>query len=81
MDPIIAKKRLHVDWCKQIFEKYAGGASKDVYKIVRGDKSWIHAYELETKLQSTVWVFELEPNPTKVIRGRSTVAALKHVVA
>ncbi|GBP80920.1 hypothetical protein EVAR_49001_1 [Eumeta japonica] len=29
------------------------------------DESWICAYDLETKQQSTVWVFQYEPNPTK----------------
>ena len=55
-----------------MFGKYYRCASKDVYKIVTGDESWIYAYEPETKQQSTVWVFEDEPNPTKVVRGRST---------
>ena len=41
---------------------YDGGALKDVYKTVTGDESWICAYEPETKQQSTVWVFEPEPN-------------------
>lgn len=34
--------------------------------------SWIYAYEPETEQQLTVWVFQDEPNPTKVVRGRST---------
>ena len=41
-------------------------------KIVTGDVSWIYAYEPETKQQSTVRVFEDEPNPTKVVREGST---------
>ncbi|XP_037949325.1 uncharacterized protein LOC119680542 [Teleopsis dalmanni] len=40
--------------------------------IVAGDELWIYAYEPETKQQSIVWFFEDEPNPTKVVRGRST---------
>ena len=55
-----------------MLEKYDGGASKDVYKIVTVDEYWIYAYESETKQQSTEWVFEDEPNPTKFICGRST---------
>jgi len=68
----IAQKKARVDWCKEMLKKYDRGASKDVHKIVTGDESWIYAYEPETKQQSTVWVFEDEPNPTKVVRGRST---------
>ncbi|EFN87503.1 hypothetical protein EAI_05529, partial [Harpegnathos saltator] len=43
------------------------------YDIVTGDESWIYtsvyAYEPESKQQSTVWVFQDEPNPTKVVRA------------
>ena len=61
----IAPKRVTIDWCKEKLEKYDRGASKDVYKIV------ICAYESETKQQLTVWVFEPEPNPTKIVCGKS----------
>ena len=37
-----------------MLEKYDGGASKDVYMIVTGDKSLIYAYESDTKQQSTM---------------------------
>ncbi|XP_037959406.1 histone-lysine N-methyltransferase SETMAR-like [Teleopsis dalmanni] len=67
----IVQKKARVDWCKEMLKKYVHGASKDVYKIT-GDELWIYAYEPETKQQSTMWVFEDEPNPTKVVRGRST---------
>ena len=43
------KKKVRVDWCKEILEKYDRGASKDVYKIVTGDESWIRAYEPDTR--------------------------------
>ena len=55
-----------------MLEKYDHGASKHVYDIVTGDESWIYAYEPESKQQSTVWVFQDEPKPTKVVRTRST---------
>jgi hypothetical protein len=58
--------------CKEILKKYVQGASKAVYNIYTGDELWIYAYEPETKQQSTVWVYQDEPNPTKVVRGRST---------
>ena len=65
----IAQKKARVDWCKEMLKKFNRGASKDVYKIVTGDESWIYAYEPETKQQSTVQVFQDEPNPTKVVRA------------
>ena len=55
-----------------MLEKYDGGASKDVYKIVTGDESRIYAYEPETKRQSAVCIFEDVPNRTKIVRERST---------
>ena len=48
-----------------MLQKYDRGASKHVYDIVTGDESWIYEYEPENKQQSTVWVFQDEPNPTK----------------
>ena len=53
----IAQKKVRVDWCKEMLENYDGGVSKNVYKIVTGDESWICAYEPETKQLSIVWVF------------------------
>ena len=60
------------DWCKEMLGKYDGGASNDVYNVVTGDESLMYAYEPITKQQSTEWVFDDEPNPTIVVRGRST---------
>ena len=60
MDPRTTQKRL-VSICVE-----------DVYKIVTADQLWNYAYEFETNQQSTLWVFEDKPNPTKVVRGRST---------
>lgn len=68
----IAQKKARVDWSKEMLKKYSRGSSKQVYSIVTGDESWIYAYEPESKQQSTVWVFQDDENPTKVIRARST---------
>ncbi|GBP70739.1 hypothetical protein EVAR_51038_1 [Eumeta japonica] len=43
-----------------------------------GDEFRIYAYDPETEQQSTVWVFQDEHNPTKVIRAKIT---LKQMVA
>lgn len=67
-----AQKRARMDWCKEMLKKYEYGTSNAVYNIYTGDESWIYAYEPETKQQSTVWVFQSESNPTKVVRARST---------
>lgn len=67
-----AQKEARVNWCKEMLKKYNRGASNPVYNIYTVDESWIYAYEPETKQQSTVWVFQDELNPIKVVRGRST---------
>jgi len=69
----IAQKKARVDWSKEMLKKYDRGASKAVYSIVTGDETWIYAYEPESKQQLTVrvWVFQDEPNPTKVVCARS----------
>jgi len=41
-----------------------------VYNIVTGDETWI-SYDSENKQQSTVWVFQNERKPTKVVRSCS----------
>ena len=60
----IAQKKARVDWSKEMLQKYDRGALKHVYDIVTGDESWIYTYEPESNQQSTVWVFEDEPNAT-----------------
>ncbi|GBP82635.1 hypothetical protein EVAR_48516_1 [Eumeta japonica] len=42
------------------------------------DESWIYAYDLESKQQSTVWVLQDEQNPTKAIRAKSTLKIILH---
>ena len=68
----IVQKQDCVDWSKEMLEKYDRGASKYVYDIVIGDESWIYVYEPESKQQSTVWVFQVDPTPTKVAYARIT---------
>ena len=67
-----SKKKAHVDWSKEMLQNYDRGATKHVYDIVTGDGLWIYVYEPESKQQSTVLVFQDEPNSTKVVSTRST---------
>ena len=55
-----------------MLQKYDRVALKHVYDIVTGDKQWIYSYELESRQQSTVWLFQYEPNTTKVACAQST---------
>lgn len=66
------QKEARVEWCKKLLKKYNRGDSKTVYNIYTSEESWIYAYDPETKHQSTVWVFQNEPNSTKVTCAKST---------
>lgn len=66
------QKRDRVEWCKFMLKRFDEGRSKSVSAIVTGDETWIYSYDPETKQQSTVWVFEGEDAPTKVVRSKST---------
>ena len=61
-----------------MLRKYDRDASKYFYDMVTSDESWIYVFELESKQQLTVWLFQDETNPTKVSQARST---LKEIIA
>ncbi|KAI6646177.1 hypothetical protein LOD99_9384 [Oopsacas minuta] len=46
-----------VEWCKFMLKKFKGGEYKRVYDILTCDETWIYQYDLETKRQSSIWVF------------------------
>ena len=73
-----AQKQVRVKWSKEMLKKFNRGRSNLVYNIVTGDETSIYSYEPESKQQSTVWVFQNEPKPTKVVRSRS---AAKQTIA
>ena len=66
------QKAARVAWCHTTLQRFNGGSSNAVYNIVSGDESWIYSYEPDSKRQSTVWVFQDEAKPTRIIRSRST---------
>lgn len=66
------QKQDRVNWCKFMLKKFENGQSRRVDDIITGDETWIYSYDPETKQQSTVWMFEDEVPPTKVVRGKST---------
>ena len=68
----IAQKKARVDWSKEVLQTYDRGASEHVYDIVTVAEPCIYAYEPESKQQSTVCVFQDEPNSAKVAHALST---------
>jgi [histone H3]-lysine36 N-dimethyltransferase SETMAR len=65
------QKQSRVSWCKFMLDKFDGGRSKLVSEIITADETWIYQYDPETKQQSTVWVFDDEVPPTKLVKSRS----------
>lgn len=66
-----SEKECRVKWSTEMLEKFDKGASKSVYNIVTLGEMWIYAYKDEVNHQSTVWVFQNDPNETKMARSRS----------
>jgi histone-lysine N-methyltransferase SETMAR len=66
----LEQKERRLDFCRFMLGKFDGGSSKSVSYIVTGDETWIYQYDPETKQQSTVWVFDDEDPPTKVVRSQ-----------
>ncbi|CAH2002225.1 unnamed protein product [Acanthoscelides obtectus] len=79
------QKAARDNWCQKTLDRFNSGNSKNVYRIVSGDESWIYCYEPENTRQSAVWVFQGEEKPTKVIRSGSVskkmVATFQRTVA
>jgi len=67
-----------VDWCKELFRQNKIAVFQETF--IRSSQVTNHGSVLMrmTQEQSTVWDFEDEPNPTKLVRGRRTS---KQVVA
>ncbi|GBP34364.1 hypothetical protein EVAR_7416_1 [Eumeta japonica] len=68
-------KSILVDKAKKCIEKLTSTSGDEAPSktTVFSDESWIYTYNPESKQQSTVWVFQDEPNPTKEIRAKNTL--------
>ena len=54
-----------------LLKRFNNGDSRLVSDIVTGEETWLYQFDLETKRQSSVWIFPDEQPPTKVKRQRS----------
>lgn len=52
--------------------RFNNGASNLKWVIVIDDETCICCYDPKTEQQSTVWVFQNKPKPTKVAREKSS---------
>lgn len=60
-----------VSWCREMLKKFENGEASNVNSIVTGDETWLYYYDVPTKSQSKVWMFEDEDNPVTVRKSRS----------
>ncbi|GBP76350.1 hypothetical protein EVAR_52992_1 [Eumeta japonica] len=67
-----AQKTDRVTLCNPMLNRFKDGVLNLVWDIVTGDETWIYCYNPKIKQQSTVWVHQNEPKPTKVAHKRST---------
>ena len=45
-------------------------------KIITGDESWVYGYDMETKVQSSLWTSKTSPRPKKACQVRSKIKVL-----
>ena len=61
-----------VKWCKKMLKKFCkSGFAAEVNFIMRGDETWLYYYDVPTKSQSKVWIFEDEEVPVQVRKSKS----------
>lgn len=66
-----ALREQKVIWSRDMLKKFEDGRSNYVNSIVTCDETWLYYFDVPTKSQSKVWMFEDEPPPTSVKMSRS----------
>ncbi|GBP61114.1 hypothetical protein EVAR_89780_1 [Eumeta japonica] len=61
----------YVTWCNAMLTRFKEGASNLAWDIVTGVEKRIYCYDSKRKQQSSVWVYQDELKPTKVLQERS----------
>jgi hypothetical protein len=51
-----------------MLNEFENGTSRYVNSILTGDETWLYFYDMPTKAQNKVWVFEDENTPRSVHR-------------
>jgi len=65
------QKVIRVNWSKEMLKKFNNGSSKQINSIVTGDETWVYFYDIPTKTQSQLWIFEDEDSPVQVRQSKS----------
>jgi len=71
----VDQKRQGLDVCLDLKENAANNPSF-LSNVITGDKTWVYAYDPETKTQSTQWKSLGPPRPKKVRQVRSNIKSM-----
>ncbi|XP_048253216.1 histone-lysine N-methyltransferase SETMAR-like [Haliotis rufescens] len=59
------QKAVRASMCQALLTQYSRDADNFMERIVTGDETWVHHYDLETKEQSKQWTGFASPRPKK----------------
>ena len=65
----------HVQVCQDLLD-HSKNDKKFLSKIITGDESWVYGYDVETKVQSSLWTSKTSPRPKKACQVRSKIKVL-----
>ncbi|XP_062578762.1 histone-lysine N-methyltransferase SETMAR-like [Saccostrea cucullata] len=65
------QKRVRVEICRQLLEKYEHCDFRRLNEIVTGDETWIFFFEPEIKRNNKVWVTDVKDRPQIARHGRT----------
>jgi len=71
----VDQKQQRLDVCLDLKENIVNDPSF-VSNIITGDETWVYAYDLETKTQSSQWRSPGSPRPKKVRQVRSNIKSM-----
>jgi len=54
----------------------AHGNENFLKNIITGDETWVYGYDVETKIQSSKWMWKGSPRPKKARMSRSKIRVL-----
>lgn len=61
---------------KSVAEEMLAMSDNDVQRIITGDETWVHEYDVETAQQSSEWRAKDEPKPKKPRQSRSKIKTM-----
>ena len=56
----LEQKNCRVQFCRSMLLKYSKADSRRHSEVITGDETWIYFYDMQTKQQSSKWIFEDE---------------------